>query len=128
MAFVEAFRIGSIADRSGLLAQTSTVTTPLRRGWQASKRTWVLRVNNSRPSYRSSTVSLTFRCHTKTPIGALTLDVANPVGYILMQVPSNMILGKISYPSWYIAGAMLIWGMIVSTLSRNMLLLSENRV
>jgi hypothetical protein len=31
-----------------------------------------------------------------------------------MQVPSNMILSKISYPSWYIAAAMLIWGMIVS--------------
>jgi hypothetical protein len=39
---------------------------------------------------------------------------ARPVGYILMQVPSNMILSKISYPSWYIAAAMLIWGMIVS--------------
>jgi hypothetical protein len=36
------------------------------------------------------------------------------VGYILMQVPSNMLLAKIKYPSWYIAGAMLIWGMIVS--------------
>ena len=35
------------------------------------------------------------------------------VGYILMQVPSNMLLAKIKYPSWYIAGAMLIWGMIV---------------
>lgn len=33
-----------------------------------------------------------------------------------MQVPSNMILGKIAYPSWYIAGAMLIWGMIVSAI------------
>jgi len=30
-----------------------------------------------------------------------------------MQVPSNMLLAKIKYPSWYIAGAMLIWGMIV---------------
>lgn len=27
-----------------------------------------------------------------------------------------MILGKIAYPSWYIAGAMLIWGMIVSAI------------
>jgi hypothetical protein len=36
------------------------------------------------------------------------------VGYILMQVPSNMILGKIKYPSWYMSGAMLLWGMIVS--------------
>lgn len=42
---------------------------------------------------------------------------ARPVGYILMQVPSNMILSKISYPSWYIAAAMLIWGMIVSGLT-----------
>ncbi|OLN87695.1 putative transporter C1683.12-like protein 12 [Colletotrichum chlorophyti] len=38
------------------------------------------------------------------------------VGYILMQVPSNMIINKISRPSWYIAAAMLIWGLI-STLS-----------
>jgi hypothetical protein len=43
---------------------------------------------------------------------------ARPVGYILMQVPSNMILSKISYPSWYIAAAMLIWGMIVSSCSQ----------
>ncbi|KAJ9114534.1 hypothetical protein QFC20_001407 [Naganishia adeliensis] len=34
------------------------------------------------------------------------------VGYILMQVPSNMIITKITRPSWYIAGAMLIWGAI----------------
>jgi fucose permease len=27
------------------------------------------------------------------------------VGYILMQVPSNMIINKISRPSWYIAAA-----------------------
>lgn len=33
-----------------------------------------------------------------------------------MQVPSNMIINKISRPSWYIAAAMLLWGMI-STLS-----------
>ncbi|KXH46037.1 major facilitator superfamily transporter [Colletotrichum salicis] len=38
------------------------------------------------------------------------------VGYILMQIPSNMVINKISRPSWYIAAAMLIWGMI-STLS-----------
>ncbi|GKT63813.1 major facilitator superfamily transporter [Colletotrichum tofieldiae] len=38
------------------------------------------------------------------------------VGYILMQVPSNMVINKISRPSWYIASAMLIWGLI-STLS-----------
>ncbi|KAH6692432.1 pantothenate transporter liz1 [Plectosphaerella plurivora] len=38
------------------------------------------------------------------------------VGYILMQVPSNMIINLISRPSWYIAAAMLLWGLI-STLS-----------
>ncbi|KAF1832891.1 MFS general substrate transporter [Decorospora gaudefroyi] len=38
------------------------------------------------------------------------------VGYILMQVPSNMIINKISRPSLYIAIVMLLWGMI-STLS-----------
>jgi MFS family permease len=34
------------------------------------------------------------------------------VGYILMQVPSNMIINKISRPSLYISVIMLIWGMI----------------
>lgn len=38
------------------------------------------------------------------------------VGYILMQVPSNMLINTISRPSLYIAAVMLIWGM-VSTLS-----------
>ncbi|KAF2107447.1 major facilitator superfamily domain-containing protein [Lophiotrema nucula] len=38
------------------------------------------------------------------------------VGYILMQVPSNMVVNKISRPSVYISIAMLLWGMI-STLS-----------
>ncbi|KAF1958251.1 MFS general substrate transporter [Byssothecium circinans] len=38
------------------------------------------------------------------------------VGYILMQVPSNMIINRISRPSLYIGVAMLLWGMI-STLS-----------
>lgn len=38
------------------------------------------------------------------------------VGYILMQIPSNMIINKISRPSWYIGAAMLLWGCI-STLS-----------
>ncbi|KAJ0331521.1 hypothetical protein COL922a_011793 [Colletotrichum nupharicola] len=38
------------------------------------------------------------------------------VGYILMQVPSNMIINKISRPSLYISAAMLVWGLI-STLS-----------
>jgi len=38
------------------------------------------------------------------------------VGYILMQVPSNMFINTISRPSLYIAAVMLVWGM-VSTLS-----------
>lgn len=40
------------------------------------------------------------------------------VGYILMQVPSNMIINKIERPSIYISVAMLLWGLI-STLSGN---------
>lgn len=38
------------------------------------------------------------------------------VGYILMQVPSNMFINRISRPSLYISVAMLLWGLI-STLS-----------
>jgi sugar phosphate permease len=38
------------------------------------------------------------------------------VGYILMQVPSNMFINRISRPSLYISVAMFIWG-LVSTLS-----------
>lgn len=38
------------------------------------------------------------------------------VGYILMQVPSNMFINRIQRPSLYIAGAMLLWG-IISILS-----------
>lgn len=38
------------------------------------------------------------------------------VGYILMQVPSNMLINRIKRPSIYIGVAMLLWGM-VSTLS-----------
>jgi MFS family permease len=38
------------------------------------------------------------------------------VGYILMQVPSNIIINRISRPSVYIGIVMLLWGMI-STLS-----------
>lgn len=34
------------------------------------------------------------------------------VGYILMQVPSNIILGKIKYPGVYICSAMALWGVI----------------
>lgn len=38
------------------------------------------------------------------------------VGYILMQVPSNMLINRIKRPSLYIGAAMLLWG-LVSTLS-----------
>lgn len=38
------------------------------------------------------------------------------VGYILMQVPSNMFINRIERPSLYISAAMLLWGLI-STLS-----------
>jgi MFS family permease len=38
------------------------------------------------------------------------------VGYILMQVPSNMAINLVSRPSLYIACSMLVWG-LVSTLS-----------
>lgn len=34
------------------------------------------------------------------------------VGYILMQVPSNMLLGKIKYPGTYICFAMACWGVV----------------
>ncbi|KAH8708571.1 major facilitator superfamily domain-containing protein [Phaeosphaeriaceae sp. PMI808] len=40
------------------------------------------------------------------------------VGYIIFQVPSNMIINRIERPSRYISGVMLLWGMI-STLSGN---------
>lgn len=40
------------------------------------------------------------------------------VGYILMQVPSNMFINRISRPSLYISVAMLLWG-VISTLSGN---------
>lgn len=40
------------------------------------------------------------------------------VGYILMQVPSNIMINRIQRPSLYIAVAMLLWGLI-STLSGN---------
>ncbi|PHH71057.1 hypothetical protein CDD82_6766 [Ophiocordyceps australis] len=38
------------------------------------------------------------------------------VGYILMQVPSNMVVNRISRPSLYISVSMLLWGLI-STMS-----------
>ena len=34
------------------------------------------------------------------------------VGYILMQVPSNMVAGKIALPGVYICSAMAVWGVI----------------
>ncbi|KAL2837604.1 major facilitator superfamily domain-containing protein [Aspergillus pseudodeflectus] len=34
------------------------------------------------------------------------------VGYILMQVPSNIIVGKIRWPGVYICGAMALWGLL----------------
>ncbi|RCI11615.1 hypothetical protein L249_7759 [Ophiocordyceps polyrhachis-furcata BCC 54312] len=37
-------------------------------------------------------------------------------GYILMQVPSNMLINRIQRPSLYISAAMILWG-LVSTLS-----------
>lgn len=40
------------------------------------------------------------------------------VGYILMQVPSNMFINRIERPSLYIAAAMFLWG-IISTVSGN---------
>lgn len=40
------------------------------------------------------------------------------VGYIIMQVPSNMFINRISRPSLYISVAMLLWG-VISTLSGN---------
>ncbi|KAI1413908.1 MFS general substrate transporter [Hypoxylon sp. FL1857] len=40
------------------------------------------------------------------------------VGYILMQVPSNMFINRIQRPSLYISCAMLLWGLI-STLTGN---------
>lgn len=38
------------------------------------------------------------------------------VGYILMQVPSNMVINRIARPSWYISAVMVVWGLI-STLT-----------
>ena len=40
------------------------------------------------------------------------------VGYILTQVPSNIYINRISRPSYYIASAMFVWGLI-STLTGN---------
>ncbi|KAI5861493.1 MFS general substrate transporter [Durotheca rogersii] len=40
------------------------------------------------------------------------------IGYILMQVPSNILINRIERPSLYISSAMLLWGLI-STLTGN---------
>ncbi|TVY35026.1 MFS transporter, partial [Lachnellula occidentalis] len=34
------------------------------------------------------------------------------VGYVSMQIPSNMLLNRISRPSWYLCACVIIWGMI----------------
>lgn len=34
------------------------------------------------------------------------------VGYILMQVPSNLLLNKLGKPSLYLPGAMIVWGIV----------------
>jgi MFS family permease len=34
------------------------------------------------------------------------------VGYVLMQIPSNMVLNLISRPSWYLGGCCVTWGII----------------
>lgn len=42
------------------------------------------------------------------------------VGYILMQVPSNMFINRISRPSLYISGAMSLWVRILFTHARGL--------
>ncbi|KAF7366717.1 putative pantothenate transporter [Mycena sanguinolenta] len=37
------------------------------------------------------------------------------VGYILMQVPSNILVGKTSMPATYICAAMAVWGVVSAT-------------
>ena len=39
------------------------------------------------------------------------------VGYLLMQVPSNLLLNKIGKPAWYLPGAMVVWGTISAATS-----------
>ncbi|KAI1340167.1 nicotinamide mononucleotide permease [Xylariaceae sp. FL0016] len=39
------------------------------------------------------------------------------VGYILMQVPSNLIVGKITWPGIYICAGMATWGMVSALMS-----------
>lgn len=33
------------------------------------------------------------------------------IGYILMQIPSNMVLGLVR-PSWYLSSVMIAWGIV----------------
>ncbi|GAP88183.1 putative nicotinamide mononucleotide permease [Rosellinia necatrix] len=39
------------------------------------------------------------------------------VGYILLQVPSNMVLGTIKWPGIYICGGMAVWGAVSALMS-----------
>lgn len=39
------------------------------------------------------------------------------VGYVLMQVPSNMILNLIKHPRWYLCGCAAIWGVISAAIA-----------
>ncbi|KAI1313221.1 nicotinamide mononucleotide permease [Xylaria venustula] len=39
------------------------------------------------------------------------------VGYILLQVPSNLVLGKIKWPGVYICSGMAVWGAISASMS-----------
>lgn len=43
------------------------------------------------------------------------------VGYVSMQIPSNMILNKLTRPSWYLCGCVCVWGVIsaLTALSNN---------
>ncbi|KAH7311438.1 major facilitator superfamily transporter [Stachybotrys elegans] len=34
------------------------------------------------------------------------------VGYVSMQIPSNMVLNKLTRPSWYLCGCVVVWGVI----------------
>ena len=34
------------------------------------------------------------------------------VGYVAMQIPSNMVLNKLKRPSWYLCGCVAVWGLI----------------
>lgn len=65
---------------------------------------WAFRRRNSRavyPSYMRDTVRDRF-CNQRQRLTAA----------VIMQVPSNMILGKLKWPAVYICGAMGVWGVI----------------